>query len=1315
MSTMKRCISLLLVLGILLGILAPAAQAAPVEEHATVDTSDVNIVGTNGFGNLLAQEVAENQQETEMENEDYPGGYSVTDLEIVDNVATVTYDSMEEATLVVALHTEDGMQLLTSATATVTPDATVAAVTFEGEMPEYFMASAYLLDQYDYSPLCASYDTPMYTREMQELLASTVDDYAPEKVLNLDEDETTNFAVYADSTIVIEPVKGKNTVESIDDENAVYVIKNADAQITSLTEGSVFVYPYAENEILIIKVASISLDGTTATITGAELEMNDVFSYVKIESSADASKAVVHEGTGDDCVTYNGVQYNSVEMNGQESQYQPNAWEDDITLPMPSLEFGIEETFEDAEGNKIVISGGMKIEADISFQYYIALFSQYVKFQIDTTVGLNYTVAGTVELFEFELPEIDFDLIPQLVSVGSKPQVEVSFNGEIGWEGNVHFTVGFAIGHNVPKQDLCTGPWVESKTNLKVGFAVKIDLQPNLSAKATDFLELISARVTCPVGLELTAEETGQSWVDAYGDQGSSIHTCQNCLKFELFGCIELGAEIVFLDKVKLINKGDGLSITLPFKAKAKVPILSAYYSATYDDFGFGSCPYESYRLTIKVLDSADHPVQNTSVYTTRESWGNTNKHGILATYVPEGTYELYTVIENEEVAFSIQIDGPDYIQVMPNKDTILDNMDSEKTLDLGVPVYSGSCGENIEWALYSNGLLHISGYGKMKDYYTNDTRKYPPWHRWYASEVNVVTVVIEDGITYIGDCAFYDNKFMTNVSIPNTVTSIGFGAFEYCPQLTDVVIPSSVTYMEDAVFQQCHNLCNVTISNSLTKLPAYTFSGCKKLTNITIPDGITSLGSHAFAYCNELTSITIPDSVQYIQTSAFESCTKLSTVNIGCGVTSIGWSAFAGCNKLESIFFAGDAPDIGYDAFRDISASAFYPVNNPTWTPDVMQNYYGNITWIPYMPNNRNVAMDEMTEIPQRGAELELEAVYGGEYSTEITWEAVTKTASFSGLVPGEQYVLLAMSSIEVADPLAADNLLAIDQGVASEDGTLSFQYIQHTLCDISYVFVCGASNKNLNDAEIVFPEMVADGELQVVDPVVVYDGKTLTEGRDYVITGTVDYTEVGEYTCYIRGIRNYTGLVECSYTVKEAELGNPFTDVPEGTFYYEPVMWAIENGITNGTSATTFGPNDQCMRAHVVTFLWRTVGSPEPKLMVNPFVDVKPTDFYYKPVLWALENGITSGMDATHFGPTSYCNRAQVVTFLYRTMGNPDVGAATNPFTDVAAGSFYERAVLWAVENGVTAGLSATSFGPNSICNRAQIVTFLYRAFVD
>ena len=176
---------------------------------------------------------------------------------------------------------------------------------------------------------------------------------------------------------------------------------------------------------------------------------------------------------------------------------------------------------------------------------------------------------------------------------------------------------------------------------------------------------------------------------------------------------------------------------------------------------------------------------------------------------------------------------------------------------------------------------------------------------------------------------------------------------------------------------------------------------------------------------------------------------------------------------------------------------------------------------------------------------------------------------------------------------------------------------------------------------------------------------------------------------------------------------LGNPFADVPAGSFYDLPVLWAVERGITNGTTATTFGPNDQCMRAHVVTFLWRAAGSPEPTTTGNPFVDVKETDFYYKAVLWAVEKGITNGLDATHFGPLSYCNRAQVVTFLYRSLGSPQTNAQSNPFTDVPDGLWFTAPVLWAVGKGITNGLSATTFGPESICNRAQIVTFLYRAY--
>ena len=175
------------------------------------------------------------------------------------------------------------------------------------------------------------------------------------------------------------------------------------------------------------------------------------------------------------------------------------------------------------------------------------------------------------------------------------------------------------------------------------------------------------------------------------------------------------------------------------------------------------------------------------------------------------------------------------------------------------------------------------------------------------------------------------------------------------------------------------------------------------------------------------------------------------------------------------------------------------------------------------------------------------------------------------------------------------------------------------------------------------------------------------------------------------------------------------PFDDVAEGQFYEKPVAWAVENGITNGTSAATFGSNDQCLRAHVVTFLHRAAKSPAPGSDSNPFTDVKTTDFFYAPVLWAVENGITNGVSADRFGAYDVCNRAAVVTFLWRAAGQPEPEGQSNPFTDVKSTDFFYKSVLWAVENGITKGLTATEFGPGSPCNRAQVVTFLYRAFGD
>ncbi len=201
-----------------------------------------------------------------------------------------------------------------------------------------------------------------------------------------------------------------------------------------------------------------------------------------------------------------------------------------------------------------------------------------------------------------------------------------------------------------------------------------------------------------------------------------------------------------------------------------------------------------------------------------------------------------------------------------------------------------------------------------------------------------------------------------------------------------------------------------------------------------------------------------------------------------------------------------------------------------------------------------------------------------------------------------------------------------------------------------------------------------------------------------------------------------SFTGLnyrcTEKVYSVEKVEkvepLVNPFIDVKEGMFYYDPVLWAVKEGITTGTSATTFSPNKSCTRAEVVTFLWRAKGSPEPQSSVNPFVDVKTGSYYHKAVLWAVEQGITNGTgNGTTFSPDMECTRAQVATFLWRTVGKPDVGNKTHPFRDIEAGSYYYDAVLWAVEAGVTNGTGdGTTFSPNKSCSRSEIVTFLYRA---
>ncbi len=176
----------------------------------------------------------------------------------------------------------------------------------------------------------------------------------------------------------------------------------------------------------------------------------------------------------------------------------------------------------------------------------------------------------------------------------------------------------------------------------------------------------------------------------------------------------------------------------------------------------------------------------------------------------------------------------------------------------------------------------------------------------------------------------------------------------------------------------------------------------------------------------------------------------------------------------------------------------------------------------------------------------------------------------------------------------------------------------------------------------------------------------------------------------------------------------GGRFTDMPPvGHYSHLPIDWAVVNHITSGMTPTSFGPQETVTRAQFVSFLWVIFGKPEPTIQENPFTDVKPGRYYYKAVLWAYEKGITSGATETSFAPNEVCTRAQVVTFLWVSAGRPEPVSTTCPFTDVRPGRYYYKAVLWALENGITSGTSETTFGPKGNCTRAQVVTFLYKEF--
>ena len=277
-----------------------------------------------------------------------------------------------------------------------------------------------------------------------------------------------------------------------------------------------------------------------------------------------------------------------------------------------------------------------------------------------------------------------------------------------------------------------------------------------------------------------------------------------------------------------------------------------------------------------------------------------------------------------------------------------------------------------------------------------------------------------------------------------------------------------------------------------------------------------------------------------------------------------------------------------------------------------------------------------------------------------------------------------------------------------ANSDGT--YGVTRHSSGSSSYdpTYSVSTPSKTENGSVTVSPKSASKGDTVTI---------TVKPNSGYVLeTLTVTDKNGNELTLKDKGDGKYTftmpaGKVEVKATfMEDNSMLNFFYDVPNGAYFYEAVKWAVKNGITTGVGNDLFAPEQPCTRAQIVTFLWRAAGSPEPKTM-SSFTDVPASAYYAKAVAWAVENGITNGMTATMFAPDATCTRGQSVTFLHRALKGTASSSAN--FTDVKSDAFYADAINWAVANNVTNGTSNTTFSPDADCTRAEIVTFLYRAY--
>lgn len=1062
--------------------LLQAAYAQTEQEQtgqAEVDTSNMSVSATNSFGQLLVNGI-------EGQSADADGSTNrITNVTMNGRTANVQYVLDGTADLMVAIYT-DGTEeeMVASGTTEVSGSADngAAQVSIVGDIPETYTIKAFLLDKTDHSPLSSAYTDVSHTQVMVDLDKATVNDFPEDRVINLDGQANTNFAVVNKETTLLtyeDNTAGENQLLSEDDTSLVYTFGNAGAEIRNLQPGDILTYEYAPGELLIARVQDITVNGDIVTIQGDDtLELEDVFDALKIENDANTQDFDYTPADGfTDCGE--SVIDASLFEGGSDFTFEDvdatNKKSDEIELPEVSRKCEFYQEVDSAEEKKddhtttlkATVSGSLNLSAQGKFKYYIAKNRQSLEFGVTTKGDLELEISGAAKL---SVPVGRYDFSPIVgVFIGMEPALVVRAALNMNVDVLIEDYIGFRYNS---KQDLeetpdntdasatedprivstSKTPTIKIKGKATGSLFVGIDLQPRVRVLG-DWVA--SVEMSCEFGGQITVTLNAES-TDHLAE---SKHTCGVCYSGKLDFHASSDISVKFLkSKIKI---GPVKLIDVP------IPLGDFYWSPKYAEFGKGECPHIGYRVQMRISTTdeiSNEDVDGLTVYNLYSN-GKTFPLGayerslleganIAYIYLEPGPYQLQVTVKGVKYTsdkFAIS-DGPrDFMYLYAeHTGTGPDTPDPDKpdpdnpnpdpsnpdpTPPSETIVASGTCGDNLTWKLDDEGTLTISGKGAMTEWVNIDSA---PW-KTYSNTIN--KVVIQPGVTSIGKNAFSLCTNLESITIPKSVTSIGWGAFQECGSLKSITIPEGVTSIGDSAFEDCRGLTSISLPESVIKIGNYAFKStaltgkfvipsgvtkigdglfenCQKLTEVVIPDGITFIGPYAFKYTG-ITSFVIPDGIQTINVDTFYG-TCLDRITIPVSVTAINPSAF-------SEYVNGYVKEVHYTGTKSDWSRIWVGGANERLREATIHCTDGDI-----VPNTEN-------------------SITTGTASTSDS----KFQATFADAKAGKEYVVLVSRS--GSDPLNADNLIYINQITADADGELAVPFITAAdAAEMTYVVAC-------------------------------------------------------------------------------------------------------------------------------------------------------------------------------------------------------------------------------------------------------------------